>query len=356
MRPRPEPLDRITPTSLASWERCPWSLGFARDPATAHLDRTGPRAALGIVAPRVVQDFRLDDDFEELWGSTAQDVYEDLALQWEPARPPAPQNWPGWALTKVRARRLCSERARPRGEVPKKPPPVNRDADFLPEFPWVERWLEDPTRPIAGKPDLVERTESGIRVVDLKTGIAFASPTPEHADQLLLYCGLVWSIAGESPVEAVILGVGQDEHVLSVTEAEIQRVRKKALDRLNALNQSHSEQGMYRELATPSSEACRWCPFRVVCDAFFDSVEPDWGVGALLLGTVQDCSVDVEGPSRVDMVVEKPNWLRGGRQLVNFPFPVTVQAGQRWGAVDFKAQSHTASAQWNTLVAAWDET
>ena len=354
MRPRPEPLDRITPTSLASWERCPWSLGFARDPATAHLDRTGPRAALGIVAHRVVQEYRLDDDFEDLWGSTALEVYQDLALQWEPARPPAPENWPGWALTKVRTRRLCSKRARPRREVPRQPPPVDLDAGFLPKLPWVERWLEDPMRPIAGKPDLVERTEAGIRVVDLKTGIAFSSPTAEHTDQLLLYCGLVWSITGEMPVEAVILGVGEDEHAVLVTEAEVQRVRAKALARLNALNQSHSEQGMSRELAAPSSDACRWCPFRVVCDAFFDSVEPDWGVGAHLLGTVRTVSGGGIGPSRVDMAVEKPSWLRGARQLVNFPFPVTVQAGQRWGAVDFKAQSHTASAQWNTLVASWD--
>lgn len=71
-------------------------------------------------------------------------------------------------------------------------------------LPWREVRLVDPKRRLSGVPDLVERIDGLLTVVDYKTGLRRRGLEESHSNQLLLYCALVEYVLGELPARAQI--------------------------------------------------------------------------------------------------------------------------------------------------------
>jgi PD-(D/E)XK nuclease superfamily len=186
------------------------------------LNRSSPASALGTVAHEVMGQIGGSRDFESAWNEAVAGARSTLARDWAPAAVPSPENWPGWSLTKVRSNKTFEPRAAPHQHAVRgggRPPPL----------PWRERWLRHPHLPLAGKPDLVERVQGEIWVVDLKTGLKQEESTPPQRRQLLIYCALVEATLGELPSYAAVETTQNERHSFAVEPREVEGVVGDAL-------------------------------------------------------------------------------------------------------------------------------
>ena len=169
---------------LTTFLACPLRAAFALDPRWRHLRRSGLRAALGTAAHAVAARIGTGVTFDEAWDQETKRARDRLEKEWAPATPPSVLNWPGAALTRARLAKWWSSgsnplastalftRDKPGGNAFEDGPP----APGQPPLPWRERWLQPDGLGIAGRPDLVERTDH-LRVVDLKTGLRHPAST-----------------------------------------------------------------------------------------------------------------------------------------------------------------------------------
>ncbi len=145
----------------------------------------------------------------------------------------------------------------------------------------AEVWLSPEGLPLRGQVDLVLRVDDGVRIVDLKTGVARA----EYWEQLALYALLWWRVTGEAPVELEIAHRDGREFK-SISVAELVRVEDELLARVaaarDALAQTPAE-------AKPGS-GCGNCGARAFCDAYWEATG-----GGARTGAYGDWELVVEG-------------------------------------------------------------
>jgi hypothetical protein len=274
--PRPRSLEYITPSQLIERESCLWRLGFGSDPQTATLKRSGSAAALGTATHEVMSRLGEPITFETVWSQAVSRAADNLEAEWAPVRPPSPENWPGWSLTRVRMKKLWERTSTSKEKVSHQAVYGSKaQGSRSVPLPWTERWLRHSSLPLAGRPDLVEMEDGEVRVVDLKTGLAQSEPSPAQRQQLLFYCKLVRSELGESPTVAAIESTRGERFSFPVEESEVQKVVDRAIFMLSTLNSANAE-GLAESWASPSESTCGWCPFRPVCGPFFDAYDESW--------------------------------------------------------------------------------
>lgn len=346
----------MTPTLLQQYLQCPARAGFAHDPRTQHLKRTGLRAALGIVAHAVEELRNTAIPFDEAWEREAQRIYDDLREEWAPALPPSPPNWPGAALSRARAARQWTETTGVAMAGPGSAPASSATSGHsrlpsrapLGPLPWRERWLRIPKLDLAGKLDLVDRMDGDLRVIDLKTGLHQGEASEFQRIQLLFYCRLVQQELGTLPDVAAVQNASGDLFPIDISPdavAAVEALATQALAHLRAPSPTGLE-------ARPSEETCGTCPFRPVCGPFLEAYSPEWRSIPVRLGVVTAVTNDRE---QVDVSVVAPAWAPETMRLIGFPFPPTIAAGQVWGFSDFEGQSRTGIARWNTLLFEWTQ-
>ncbi|WP_442931379.1 PD-(D/E)XK nuclease family protein [Mycolicibacterium sp. 120320] len=345
-RPHPTLIDRISPTTVSALGACFWRVGFGRDSTTSSLRRSSPTASLGTVAHSVKRQFGDPRGFEAVWNEAVAVQQARLRAEWAPATPPSPDSWPGWSLTKTRIRKawgrfMASPAVQPR--------PLGRG---VPPLPWRERLLDHPTLPLRGEPDLVDRIDGELWVIDTKTGLNQQEPTPVQRDQLLFYCALVQAHLGEIPDMAAIETSRGERYAFRVDPVEVERVKQHALDLLTRFNTAAV--GEFSEaLASPCADECGWCPFRPACGPFFQAYDETWAIPHAVLLTVSsidvcDLGVEVEG------VVHLPLWRANQKfTALGFPFPSLPSVGETWGATDYVGRGDSAVAAWNTTTYRW---
>lgn len=351
-KPHPRAPDYITPTQVVDGNECLWRLGFSCDPSTSALNRSGPAAALGTAAHEVMS--RLGDPlgFDTVWNEAVSSAADDLNAQWAPAAPPSPENWPGWSLTRVRMKKLW-DRSPASAEHRVAPPNGAPKSKYsISPLPWREQWVRHSTLPLAGRPDLVERVDGEVCVIDLKTGLGQCEPTFAQRTQLLLYCELVRSELGVRPTFAAVESTRGQRFTFNVKEGAVQDAVERATIMLECLN-ADGGTGLAESLATPSESACCWCPFRPTCGPFFDAYDENWPIAHALLFEVRSVADRTHG-YEVEATVLKPRWRTNEVvHIVGFPFDSKPEAGEIWGAVDFAGRANSAVAAWNTRVAKW---
>lgn len=354
-RPRPQPPERVSPTLVGVFERCPLRAGFASDPRYQGLRRTGLRAALGAAAHAVAARSGTGAVFEVAWAEETARAMARLRADWVPATPPSVSSWPGSAITKARLRTTWEPG--PTWPVANGPRVASTTAaghkGFAgghPPLPWRERWLGPPGTGLVGRPDLVERVDGVLRIVDLKTGVEQASMTEPQRLQLLFYCALVRHVLGELPTSAAVQRADGRLEEFAVNPSEVTRVELLALEVRQALDAA--AKGAALE-ARPSDVVCSSCPFRVVCSAFLEAYQPEWRSSPVRLARI-GAVVPADAHLVVDVEVVAPSWAAGPMRWVAFPMPQDLSPGSLWAASDFEGRTGTATARWNTLVAPWD--
>ena len=360
--PHPAPLKQISPTSLSNLETCLWRVAFARDPSFSELNRSTPAQALGEVAHEVMQRLGDSRGFDSAWDHAVTKALQKLKHQWKPAIPPSPENWPGWALTKVRAakawRRLSTSTANPSagaffGSSSAPPSPKPREPVLPGPLPWVERWLEHPVKPLAGRPDLVEEVNGETWVVDRKSSVNQGQMLETQREQLLVYCALVCGIRGTLPEYAAVETMRGTREFFSVEASEVQKVTAKALSAFELFNAAVAT-GLDPTHAKPSPTNCGFCPFRVACMPFFESYDKDWPISHALLIEIEAIEAQCKS-NNVTAIVRYPHWRKSEEvHLIGFPFGQFAGPGQLWGTADFIGQGSSGIANWSTLVYRWN--
>jgi len=285
--------------------------------------------------------------FDEVWNKAVADAYERLNTDWAPAVPPSPESWPGWSLARVRLRKAWARsgnRSARQSPASKSTPPAS--------LPWRERRLEHPRLPIAGIPDLVERIDKQLWVIDIKTGLNQADPSPEQRLQLLIYCGLVHATLGEMPTYAAVETTRGDRFSFVVDRDEVEDSLGSAVEAVNLFN-SAAENGFTETLASPAPDACKWCPYRTACRPFLLSCKKDWEISHTVLFRVTSAAVH-DHRSVVEGVVTLPNWhVNQTFVSVGFPFEELPSVGETWAATDYVGGVPSAVASWNTITFRW---
>lgn len=136
-------------------------------------------------------------------------------------------------------------------------------ADVEMNLTWERIW------PMAGRVDRVDQMPGGgLRLIDYKTGHLAnpAKPSPGNL-QLLLYQDALYH-RYRTPVTAELYGVSQRAQYgrRQVTQAEADALRSQ-VDEILAGIKERMDQGQFRPVPDPRSDACRMCAFKPVCPA-----------------------------------------------------------------------------------------
>ena len=179
----------------------------------------------------------------------------------------------------------------------------------------VESRLVSKDERVMGRPDVIDAHNATI--VEYKTGAGPDGETPTDSEmrQLRLYA----FVAGENGI-AIRRGIiertngDRDEVDISQTDSEIEG--KRAREMLDEYNRHVGRS--FNEVATPSGEACRYCPCIAFCPAFWEASEPNWETecGAQVEGTVES----VEGGALVSihLKVSRGSGPRGQTVVTKF--------------------------------------
>ena len=160
----------------------------------------------------------------------------------------------------------------------------------------VEAALVSKDGRVVGRPDVIDAP--GGTIVDYKTGTTpdGERPTASEVRQLRLYA----SVAGENGIvirKGVIERANGDRDEVEIARAEAEAEGRRAREMLREYNRQAGRP--FEEAATPSAQACRYCPCVSFCPAFWHASEPSWEgeCGVQLEGAVQV----VEGNSLLSM-------------------------------------------------------
>lgn len=276
---------------------------------------------------------------EQAWERHVAERRVDLIERWAPSEPPPPESWPGYYLVRARvigrALRL-----------------LDRGKSAEPEraTAMVEQPLEDPATGIAGRPDRIESSAAGMYVVDLKTGLTQGEPTESQRRQLLLYAHLVSVATGRLPAKVAIEGPSGERWEENVTGEKVAA----AIAEVRALRERFEAAvgaGQAASLASPSPETCRWCPYRLVCGPYWQSLESTWRHGSVL-GKI-DRRDERSGRAVLGIRAESPIDLVGQDQIMLGPESMPGLVGQRLAVIGAeRGEGPILRWTWSTLVQA----
>ena len=186
----------------------------------------------------------------------------------------APDRWPGYHLTRamalMRAQRVVGE-----GDSQVVGPGSSPNRDGVPSNNY-EQWLTAAGGRLVGRPDLLRNDT----VIDYKTGTVF-----EHGEgdvvkasyirQLQLYAFLVKESTGCWPTRGVLLPMEGLPIEVDLCPSDCERIAAESLELLDQYNGAVLDAAV-AELAKPSVETCQWCPFKLVCPAFWERADSSW--------------------------------------------------------------------------------
>ncbi|MBI4502884.1 MAG: PD-(D/E)XK nuclease family protein [Gemmatimonadetes bacterium] len=259
-----------------------------------------PRALLGTCVHSVVESVQTgglqprDDETRravarEAFDRKAKDLY-DRAHPLLRAKFPAPERIPYYYLFRERAALLALDAAARQDTARTATAPLVRAAHAQPAA-LVETKLTSRDGLLVGRPDYVD--VSAGEVVDYKTA---AGPEDDpaglldsEARQLRLYVHLARELGLKLTKGAVVRANGRRVD-LEISEADAAAEGERARVALRAFNAHASED--FERLATPSPQACRYCPCIPFCDAFWQKATPAWAdqCGTQVEGTVSGVS------------------------------------------------------------------
>jgi hypothetical protein len=206
---------------------------------------------------------------------------------------------------------------------------------------------------LTGKPDIIRAKE----IVDYKTGavVEFDEDTQQDAvkaayiRQLRIYGFLVNQNLGWWPSRGILLPLFGGGIEVPLDPAECVREATDAVALLDAYNHK-LEVGIAPErLASPTALNCRWCSYKMLCDAFWSAAMPDWSGkidGGAVEGTVSTNPQVVHGGAAkaITIQIEAGSEVRGRTNISPLnptvhPDVLSLVAGDRVRLVGLRKRS-----------------
>ncbi len=184
---------------------------------------------------------------------------------------------------------------------------------------------------LRGYPDLVRDSE----VVDYKSGAVFEHDVvtdttvvkAAYVRQLRIYGYLVRQELGWWPKRGLLLPLGGAGVEVALEPAECEREASDAVDLLDIYNTKVRAGASPEEFASPSTQACRWCSFKIICPAFWQTATPDWSGqldGAAVEGSLTAASSLIHGGAAKAISVDLKAGSEARRIAPIAPFNLSV--------------------------------
>lgn len=345
--PSPKVPDSWTPTDINALVSCGLRTGFDHDGTFKSKFRKDTTFSItGTAAHELTRlawthhfDGVADSDlktrlFEE-WERLIHDGFVKLSEQWLPAVVPEPMHWPFYSITRQRTLKrvldeILNREARGQGD----------DSGMV----RVERWISDPTTGLGGIPDRVVLTGEGFYVLDIKTGLSVDSITDSHRRQLLIYAHLVGTTT-EEPLRGIgIVSAGGKTFWEAAGSDDVKRAVEDVLHLISRFREAVNSR-ILGDLAAPSPENCRYCPYKGICRSYWESGGEDWLDQRGVAGRV----ISVLNP--VAFSVEQAYPTEGAKQVVGVSNTAhAITEGDFVSVVDGFRRGNSLRGDWNTRV------
>lgn len=189
----------------------------------------------------------------------------------------------------------------------------------------VEEWVQTSDGKVAGRIDLVKESDSGVEIVDYKTGPLSDDASPgdakeEYLLQMKMYAALYHAKHDEWPVTLMLVGINQERITIKVEPEECAKLLQEAEKSMDDINELIETGLKPEDFAQPSPEACKYCLFRPACSMYWESRQEDgsWPIDAR--GRIANKTVLANGLFRVVIATDAGEIAIRGLSPERHPF------------------------------------
>lgn len=293
-----KPLERISPSRFIALQGCQLREIWQSQKEVSPLIPVNTNAVIGILIHRMLEltykgFIRTDDDIVVKWEEEVWAV--EQAMRKNPLEAdllPISQSR-NYEVKKLRCflllQRLLKEKHR-----------INSSKARI----YSEVWLETADKKIGGKVDLIRQTNTGIQLVDFKSGNIiekfFNTVKSEYQTQIKLYAALYHEVTGLWPDRLTLIGLDRVETDIEYSPGEATYLLSAAKDLMKTINSNISSHGQ-EFFAFPKPENCYYCNFRPACKKYWSQRKLDntWPVD--ILGEVVGIQVSPVGLLKADI-------------------------------------------------------
>ena len=273
------PKIRVTSPTLAETMRgCFLRAGLSRATGSSELVLGNPRAWLGIAYHEVLEKFpavdlaqeTFDSAVERLWNAAIARQKNRADAHSLDSRFGSPITWPGYYVARasvaLRAQELFGGVASAVVPSPKQVlrPGVGNSIR--------EREFKACGGKLVGRPDIIRDND----VVDYKSGAIWEYDDATQTDavkaayvrQLRIYGYLIKESLGWWPLRGILLPLAGAGVEIALAPSDCARDAVEAVELLDAYNRKVQAGATLDEIASPSPERCRWCPYKLLCPPF----------------------------------------------------------------------------------------
>jgi RecB family exonuclease len=275
-----------TPTLAQAMRACMLCAGLSRASGSRAFVLGNPRAWLGTAYHEVLEDLPVlvssggSDLFqlaESRWSHAIARLEQEAASHPLNHRFGAGPTWKGYYLVLETLRIRVSELA---GAIAPRSEQESVDGGPRATSALREAEFSADSGKLRGRIDLVR----GDEIVDYKTGALFdadtggGSPTVKdvYVRQLRIYAYLVHAATGCWPRRGLLYPLAGPPVMVELEPHACEAEASEAVALLDRYNSVIANGGDPSKLASPSCEACRWCPFKAVCPAFWMAAKDSW--------------------------------------------------------------------------------
>ena len=359
MSPLELPQIRATSPTLAETMRaCLLRAGLSKATGSSRFVLGNPKAWLGTayheVLAKIVQvdlgQETLDAAVERLWKQAIATLKQRADVHPLDRRFGSPTAWPGYYV--ARASVVLRAEGLSAGPPPAATPNAKQASGTGLSGSVREQEFTACDGKLLGRPDVIRADE----VVDYKSGAIVEYDEATQSDvvkaayirQLRIYGYLVKEKLGWWPLRGLLLPLAGAGIEVALDPLECAREATEAVALLDAYNGKVRAGAAPEEFASPSPQGCRWCPYKLLCPAFWQTALQEWSGqldGAAVEGVLAEAPSAIHaGAARaVALDIHAGSEARRRAQIAPLnpaahPGVITLAAGDRVRLVGLRAR------------------
>jgi hypothetical protein len=329
----------ISPTLAETMRLCFLRAGLSKASGSSNFVLGNPKAWLGAAYHEVLEKIgqidlgqeSLEDAVERLWSHAVAALQQRTATHVLDHRFGSPTTWRGYYV--ARASVLLRAQELTAGPPPTGPPVAKMEFGAGPIGPIREQEFSAFGGRLLGRPDVIRFGE----VIDYKSGALVEHDAAAQTDgvksayvrQLRIYGYLVKANLGWWPERGVLLPLGGTGVAIALDPAECEREAAEAVSLLEEYNAKVIGRRPADDFATATSLACRWCPFKLICPAFWPAASPSWSRqldGAAIEGELAEPLQGIHGGAAVAISVDVQRGTEPARRAQIAPLNLSVHS------------------------------
>lgn len=269
-------IDRISPSQYYSLKNCAYKSVLAEAFNKKPLLPISPAAYFGTVLHKMLELIskgliKNEDDLNKFFDEQIELQERNLKQQGYAFYVPLQINVKDFGIKKILLKKHLKEGVQKKER--------NGQVKF-----YSEKWVESNDKLIAGKIDLLIQSETGIEIIDFKTGAitqdvldldgeTYTEIKKEYTDQLKLYAYLLFENSSEFPTQLSLVDLAKQKFAIDFTKSECNIIFEDAKNLLQKTNNSIINKLF---VANPSKANCNYCLFRPACSFYLKHLETDF--------------------------------------------------------------------------------